>query len=101
MPELYRAQGSVNRDDIQLETPEITSMEISEMPREIRLEIPEINTTEIRELPREIKLEKPIEQSKSKLHPKQKKVLGSKVVRRANPTKLVKGRYVGPFQTTG
>ena len=45
---------------------------------------------EVRELPREIKLEIPKEQDKSNLHTKLKKVLGSKVIRRANPTKLVK-----------
>ena len=41
----------------------------------------------VRELPREIKLEIPIEQDKSNLCTKLKKVLGSKVIRRTNPTK--------------
>ena len=53
---------------------------------EIELEIPEMNAVEIKELPREIKLEKPIELGKSKLHPKQKKVLTSRAVMRAYPT---------------
>ena len=78
LPELCKTQESIHKDDIQLETPKV-------------------NTTERSELPREIKLEMPIEQSKSNLHTKWKKVLGSKVVRRANPTKLVKERYVGPL----
>ena len=71
LPELYRAQKSIYKDDIQLETPKVNATEISELPRKIKLEIP-------------------IEQSKSKLHTKWKKVLGSKVIRRANPTKLAK-----------
>ena len=45
---------------------------------------------EVKELPRKVKLEKPIEQDKSKLHTKQKKVLVSKVIRRENPMKLIK-----------
>ena len=47
-------------------------------------------------MPREVKLEIPLEQGKSKLHTKWKKVLGSKVVRRANPTKLVKKEVCRP-----
>ena len=78
LPELCKAQESIHKDDIHLETPKV-------------------NTTEISELPREIKLEKPIEQNKSKLHTKWKKVLGSKVVRRAIPPNWSKGRYVGPL----
>ena len=73
LPELRKAQESIHKDDIQLETPKG-------------------NTIEISELPREIKLEMPIEHSKSNLHTKRKKVLGSKVVRRENPLKLVKKR---------
>ena len=55
-----------------------------------------INDVEVKELPREIKLEIPIEQDKSNLHTKWKKVLGSKVIRRANPTKLVKREVCRP-----
>ena len=72
-----KAQKGIHKDDIQLETPKV-------------------NTTEISELPRKIKLEIPIEQSKSKLHPKQKKVLTSRAVRRANPTGLVKREICRP-----
>ena len=57
---------------------------------EIELEMPKINELEVKELPRIIKLEKPTEEDKSKLHPKWKKVLTPRAVRRANPTKLVK-----------
>ena len=46
-----------------------------------------MNAVEIKELPRKIKLEKFIELDKSKLHPKQKKVLTSRAVKRANPAR--------------
>ena len=59
--------------------------------------MPKINEVEVRELPREIKLEIPIEQDKSNLHTKWKKVLGSKVIRRATPTKLVKTEVCRPL----
>ena len=57
---------------------------------EMELEMPKINEVEVRELPREIKLEIPIEPDKSNLHTKWKKVLGSKVIKRTDPSKLVK-----------
>ena len=56
LPELCKAQESIHKDDIQLETPKVNTMEVSELPREI-------------------KLEKPIEQNKSKLHTEQENVL--------------------------
>ena len=71
LPKLFKAKESVHTN-------------------EVELEIPKINEVEVRELPREIMLEVPIEQNKSNLHTKLKKVLGSKIIRRANPTKLVK-----------
>ena len=77
LPELYKAQYSIHKDDIQLETPRVNTMEVSELPRKIKLGIP-------------------IEQSKSKLHTEWKKVLGSKVVRGANPIKLVKREICRP-----
>ena len=77
LPELSKAQKGIHKDDIQLETPKV-------------------NTTEISELPTKIKLEIPIEQSKSKLHTKQKKVLGSKVIRRENPIKFIKREICRP-----
>ena len=77
LPELCKAKASMHEDGIQLETPKL-------------------NTTEVSELPREIKLEMSIEQDKSKLHPKQKKVLGSKVIKRENPIKVIKGETCRP-----
>ena len=65
------------------------------MPRK-QLEILEINAVEKKKLPRKLKFEIPIEQSKSKLHTTQK-VLGSKVIRRENPIKLVKGEIYRPL----
>ena len=77
LPELCIAQKGGHKDGIQLETPKVNTMEVSELPREIKLEIP-------------------IEQSKSKLHTKWKKVLGSKVIRRENPIKLIKREICRP-----
>ena len=62
----------------------------------MELEKPEISALEIKELPREIKLEKPIELDKSELHPKWEKVLTSRAVKRANPTGLEKGKTCRP-----
>ena len=36
---MYRAEESVHKDEIMLETPEINAVEISELPREIKLEM--------------------------------------------------------------
>ena len=96
LPEFCKAEASIHEDDIQLETPKVNTTEICKLPRKTELEILEINAMEIKELPRKINLEMPIEQDKSKLHPQQKKVLGSKVIRRENPIKLVKGEICGP-----
>ena len=78
LPELFKANESVHTNEVELEIPKINEVEVKELPREIK------------KLPREVKLEMPVEQDKSNLHSKWKKVLGSKVIRRANPTKLVK-----------
>ena len=77
LPELFKAKESVHAD-------------------EIELEMPKINEVEVKELPSEVKLVIPIEQDKSNLHTKKKKVLGSKVIRRANFTKLVKREVCRP-----
>ena len=78
LPKLFKAKESVHTD-------------------EIEIEMPKINEVEVKELPRIIKLEKPTEQDKSKfIHTKQKKVLASRVGRRANPTKLVKRETCRP-----
>ena len=60
------------------------------------LKVPEINKVEIKELPREMKLEKPIELDKSKIHPKQKKVLTSRAVKKVNLIGLEKGKICRP-----
>ena len=36
---MYRAEESVHKDKIKLETPEINAADISEMPREVKLEM--------------------------------------------------------------
>ena len=77
LPELFKVKGSVHINEIQLE-------------------MPKINEVEVRELPREVKLEIPIEQDKSNLHTKQKKVIGSQVIRKSNPTELVKREVCKP-----
>ena len=73
LPELFKTEESVHIDKMELEKPEI-------------------NAVEIKKLPREIKLEKLIVLDKSKLHPKWKKVLTSRGVKRANPAGLEKGK---------
>ena len=80
LPKLFKAKQSVHANEIELEMSEIIEVEVRELPGEIKLEIP-------------------IEQEKSNLHTKLKKVLGSKVTRRANPTKLVKREVCRPLQS--
>ena len=71
LPELFKAEEGVHTDEMELEKPEI-------------------NAVETKELPREIKLEKPIELDKSKLHPKWKKVLTSRVVKESKSSRIGK-----------
>ena len=121
LPELYRAQESIHKEEVQLETPKINVVEISTLPREIKSEIPleqsksmlvqnvnlvsvittfhakcsillpnktiglcKIPPIEISVTSRKILAEIP------KIHTKQKRVLGSKLVRRAKATRLLK-----------
>ena len=77
LPNLFKAKDSVHTD-------------------KIKLEIPEIHEVEIKGLPRDMKLGKPIELDKSKLHPKWKKVLTARAVKRANPTGMEKGKTCRP-----
>ena len=77
LPKLSRAEESVHNDKIKLETPKINAIEINEIPREEKLEV-SIPTRNI------------LGDSIPKLHAKRRKVLGSKLGRRVNPTKLVK-----------
>ena len=77
LPELFKAEESVHTDEMELEKPEI-------------------NAVEMKELPRGIKLEKPIKLDKSKLHPKQEKVLTFRAVKKQIQQDWKKGRLVGP-----
>ena len=77
LPKLFKAKESLHTNEVELEIPKIYEVEIGELPREVELEIP-------------------IEQDKSNLHNKRKKVLESKIIRRANPTKLVKKEVCRP-----
>ena len=116
LPKLYRVEKGIHKDEIKLEIPEINTIEISELTREIKLKMPleqsksravqDVNTSVHAEhdilLPsRTIDLCRPppFEVSVAsrkilckipKLHTRQKKVLGSKIVRRVNTTGLVK-----------
>ena len=94
-PDIFVETSCEQEECVEMKTYDMTSPKLfkakeSVYTNEIKLEMPKINEVEIRELPREIKLEIPIEQDKSNLHTKQKKVLEPKVIRRANTTKLVK-----------
>ena len=40
LPEMYRVEESLHKDEIMLETPEINAVEIGELSREVRLEMP-------------------------------------------------------------
>ena len=133
---MYRAEESVHKDEIKLETPKINPVEKSELPREIKLEmsieqsgsklvqdvylvsdmpspvhaehdslLPSETTDLCRTPPCEVSVpsRKILGKSLSKLHnvPKlpirQRKVSGSKLVRRVNTTRLVKGKIPSIF----
>ena len=40
LPKMYRAEESVHKDEIRLETPEINAVEMNELPREVKVEMP-------------------------------------------------------------
>ena len=86
----YEQEEWVEMKACNMSLPELFKAKENVHINEVELEMPKINEVEVKELPREVKLEIPIEQNKSNLHTKWKKVLGSKVIRRANATKLVK-----------
>ena len=116
LPKLYRVEKGIHKDEIKLEIPEINTIEISKLPREIKLEMPleqsksrvlqDVNTSvhaehdillpnETTDLCRTPPLEVSVANRKilgkiPKLHTRQRKVLGSKIVRRVNTTGLVK-----------
>ena len=86
----YEQEECVEMKICNMSLPELFKAKESVHTNEVELEISKINEVKVRELPREVKLEIPMEQDKSNLHTKLKKVLGSKVIRRVNTTKLVK-----------
>ena len=119
---MYTAKESVQKDKIMLETPEINTVEINELPREVKLEMP-IEQSEskpvqdvilVNDVPTPFHAEQDISlpngtiglsktegeipnrniigKSISKLHTRWRKILGSKLVRKVNPTRLVKRR---------
>ena len=92
----YEQEECVEMKTCNMSLPELLKAKENIHINEVELEMPKVNEVEIRELPREVKLEIPIEQDKSNLHTKWKKVLGSKVIRRANTTKLVKREVCRP-----
>ena len=79
LPKLSRAEESVHKDKIKLETPKINALEINEKPREMRLEVAKQSRNILGD-------------SIPKLHAKQTKNLESKLGRRVNPTRSVKRR---------
>ena len=94
----YEQEECVEMKTCNVSLPKLFKAKESVHTNEIELEMPKINEVEVKELPREVKLDIPIEQDKSNLHTKLKKVLGSKVIRRANPTNWSKERYIDPLQ---
>ena len=76
--------------------PKLFTVEESVHTDEIELKMPKINAVGKKGLPREVKLEMPLEQTKSNLHTKWKKVLESKIIRRENPIKLVRREICRP-----
>ena len=110
-PKLYRAEESVHRDEIKLETPKMIAVEMSELPREVELEMPmEPNGSKLeqdRNLVGDVSTQFHVVVSGKilgkipKLHTRQRKVLGSKIVRRVNTTGLIKRKITSicrPFK---
>ena len=98
MPEKtpYEQEESVEMKTCKMSLPNWFKAKESVHADEKELEVPEINKVEIKRLPREMKSEKPIELEKSKIHPKWKKVLTSRAVKRVNLTGLGKGKICRP-----
>ena len=86
----YEQEECVEMKTCDVSLPKMFKTKESVHANEIELEMSKINKVEVRELPREIKLEIPIEQERSNLHTK------LKVIKRANPTKLVKREVCRP-----
>ena len=100
LPKSYNVEENVHNDEVQLETPKINVVEISALPREIKSEMPieqiESKTMQNVSLVRVVSTQFHVVPSRKilgkiqKLHMRQRKVLGSKIVRRAKSTKLLK-----------
>ena len=99
-PILYRAEESVHTYEIKLKTPKMNAVEINELPKEVKLEMPieqiESKTMQNVSLVNDVPTQFHVVPSKKimgkipKLHTRQRKVLGSKIVRRAKTTRLLK-----------
>ena len=79
LSKLSRAEESVHKDKIKLETSNLNAIEINEKSKEMRLEV----AIPTRNIPGD---------SIPKLHAKWTNILGSKLGRRVNPTRLVNRR---------
>ena len=101
LPKLYRAEKSVYKNEVKLEIPETHSVKINALPREVKLEMPmEQNGSKLgqdvnidSDVPTQFHVvpsRKILGKSLPKLHIRQSKVLGSKLVRIVNTTRLVK-----------
>ena len=100
LPKSYKVEENVHKDEVQLETPKINVVEISALPREIKsqMSIEQIksktmqNVSLFSHVPTQFHVvpSRKILGKISKLHTKRKKVLGSKLVRKAKPTRLVR-----------
>ena len=93
----YEQEICVEMKTCNMSLPELFKAKESVHTNEVDLEMPKINEVEVKELPREVKLDMAIEQDKSNLHTKWKKVLECKIIRRVNPTKLIKREVCRPY----
>ena len=99
LPKLYRAEESVHTDEMKLETPKMNAVEINELPREVKLDMPieQIesktmqNVSLVSDIPtpfHAVPCRNILSKSIPKLYIRHRKVLGSKLVRRVNTTRL-------------
>ena len=130
LSKMYRAEESVHKDEVKLETSKINAVEISELPREVKLEMPieqsesklVQDVTLVSDVPTPFHAEHEIllpngttdlsmtegeipvpnrnilGRSIPKLHNRWRKILGSKLVRRVNSTRLVKRKIPSMFR---
>ena len=86
LPKLYRAEESIQKDELKLETPIINKVEINKLPEEIVQNVSLVSyiSTPFHAVANRNVLDKAI----PRLHTRRRKVLGSKLVRRVNTTRL-------------